>query len=131
MRSDGDDGVVEVAHLHRGEGYLLHRTVDTSLFHRYPVALVEHVVAREAYSCHKSGDGVLEHEHEDGGCGAKSCEQGEGIAVDDYRHNHNHRQEHHHNLEYAAEGVEILVMSRLHVGVKHLQRVDHLDGKSC
>ena len=54
LRSDGDDGVVEVAHLHRGEGYLLHRAVYACLLHRYPVALVQHVVAGETNTGNKS-----------------------------------------------------------------------------
>ena len=52
--SDGECGVVVVAHLDGGESYVLHYSVDACLFHCYPVAFVEHVVAREPHSCHKS-----------------------------------------------------------------------------
>lgn len=54
LGSDGHDGVVEVAHLDCCERYFLHSAVDTCFINCYPVALVEHIVACETYSCHKS-----------------------------------------------------------------------------
>ena len=130
LRGDCHDGVVEVAHLHRGEGYFLYRAIHACLLHRYPVALVQHVVAGETNTGNKSRDSVLENEHEYCRCRSKSGKQCERVAVDDYRHNHNHREEHHHNLEHSAEGVEILMMSRLGIGIEHFHRIDHLNGKT-
>lgn len=71
-RRHGDEGVVEVAHLDRGERHLLNHTVHASLVEGYPVALVKHVVARQAHASHKAGDGILEHKHHDGRGGTQS-----------------------------------------------------------
>ena len=121
MRGYGHDGVVEVAHLDRGERYFLDSAVDASFLHCYPVALVEHLVACKAYSRHESRDGILEHEHEDGRGGTESCKESQRVAVDDYGDNHNHRQEPYHYLQYSTEGVEILMMGGTLVNIEELE----------
>lgn len=118
---DGHYGIVEIAHLDGSERYLLHRAVDARLVNGNPVAFVYHVVACEPYSGNKSGDGVLEHKHEYCRCRTQSGKQCQRVAVYEYRHYDYHREEHHHNLQNSAERVQILVMGRALVNIKHFQ----------
>ena len=105
----GYDGVVEVAHLDGRQRDVLDSTVGASFAYCYPVALAHHIVACKTYACHKPRNGVLEHEHKHSRCGTESGEKGERTAVDDDRNDNNDAEKQHDNLQYSAEGMQILL----------------------
>ena len=105
----GYDGIVEVAHLDGRQRDVLDSTVGTSFAYCYPVALAHHIVACKTYACHKSRNGVLEYEHKHSRCGTESGEKGERTAVDDDRNDDNDAEKQHDNLQYSAEGMQILL----------------------
>mgnify|MGYP001389258868 CR=1 FL=1 len=105
LRRHGDNGVVEVAHL----DYVLDSTVGTSLADCNPVALAHHIVARKADARYKTRYCVLKHEHKYSRCGTESGKQSERTAVDDDRNDDDDTEKNHYNLQYTAEGMQILL----------------------
>ena len=125
LRSDGDCGVVVVAHLDGGECDVVDDTVDSSLAHCYPVALVKHVVAGEANASHEAGNGVLKNKHEHCRRGSESSQKAQRTAVDDYRHYGNDGEEDDDNLQHSAKREHILVTRTAMVGVECSYGVDY------
>ena len=125
LRRHGDNGVVEVAHLDSRERDVLDSTVGTSLADCNPVALAPHIVARKADARYKTRYCVLKHEHKYSRCGTESGKQSERTAVDDDRNDDDDTEKNHYNLQYTAEGMQILLCGRtLVVVVEELERTD-------
>ena len=61
-----DDGVVEIAHLYRGQRDLFHHTIDGRIGHSDPISLAHHVVTRQLNAGHQTRNGVFEHQHQHG-----------------------------------------------------------------
>ena len=119
FRRDGDDGVVEIAHLHGGECHILHHAVHPGLFHRNPVALAEHVVRGEMNARHESCDGILEYEHQYSRRGTQSGKERQRTTVEDDGHHHNRGQQHQDDFQHTRERAGIL----LHVATAPLTLV--------
>ena len=104
---DGGDGIVPVAHLHRIECHLNHRTVGPIFRHGNPVAHLQHVVGRELHARYHAHDGVLEDEHQHGGRGSQSGQQREGRLVEQQGDDDDasHKPECHlHRLQQSLQG---------------------------
>ena len=59
---DGDDGLVEVLHLHRVQGDIHHIAIGADLGHFDPVTDAQHVVAGQLHTGDERQQGVLVHQ---------------------------------------------------------------------
>ena len=74
---NGGNGVVEVAHLHRGERHLLHISVNAELVDGNPVARLQHIVHIELNASYETHNAVAEQEHHHRGSGTESGDERE------------------------------------------------------
>ena len=108
-RRNGDDGIIEVAHLDGSERHFLHDTISIHRLHRNPVALMEHIVARKTDTRSQTRNRILENQHEDCRSGTQSSKQGKRTLAQQDGHHHDTCYKEHENPEHATESMKILL----------------------